>query len=438
MEKVKKFPRGGAQLPEEKHHTTHAPIEAFPAPREVALTLQQHIGGAAAPVVKPGDTVVRGQMIAEGRSSLTARIHASISGTVKGVERRPIPGGTEVDAVVIEREGDQGREETVGEPLSEHPTPDQVRKRVEEAGIVGLGGAAFPTHVKLNPTEPIDTVIVNGAECEPYLTTDDRLMQERAAELFRGLELIRTTVGAERGIVACETNKPDALAAIRAEAERWTQLTGEVLDTRYPHGAEKHLVKAVLEREIPRKALPTAVGVIVNNVQTTIAIADAVDRGRALWGRVLTVSGSGIANPKNLYVPLGTSMRDLVDYCGGRLDAEHRLVAGGPMTGIGVDDPAIPITKANSGVVLLTAEEYADAIPMECIRCNKCVDVCPMYLAPNRMVSFVDNDMIEEAVDAGLQDCVLCGVCEFSCPSKRDLLQRIVIGRAKAERRAER
>ncbi len=302
--------------------------------------------------------------------------------------------------------------------------------RVEEAGIVGLGGATFPTHIKLATRDKIDTVIVNGAECEPYITVDDRLMQENAEKVFRGLDIVRRVLGAERGFIACEVNKPAALKRLREVAAGFPLISAQALDTRYPHGAEKHLIKAVLNREVPIRALPGSVGVIVNNVQTVCAIADAVDLGRVLHSRVVTVSGHGIKTPKNLRVPLGTSVSDAIAFCDGESVPDPAVIVGGPMTGMRVTDFTIPIGKSTSGIILLTEDEYGGSLHMACIRCGKCVEVCPMYLPPNRITAYVNNDMIEEAVGAGLDACILCGACQFVCPSKRPLLEWINHGKA--------
>lgn len=432
-ETLKKFPIGGLHLPEEKDLTTNTPIEQMSPPAQVAIPLKQHAGVPSRPVVSVGDKVRCGTLIAMNDQGLSARIHASIPGTVVAIESRPLQDGQEVDAVVIDHDPSMDGDDERFEPIPEDKiTPEAVQKRVEEAGIVGLGGAGFPTHIKLKPGKdtPIDTVLVNGAECEPFLTVDDRLMQEEATALFRGLDLIRRTVGAQHGIVACEANKPAALEILRQEAKNWDTLEAVALDTRYPHGAEKHLIKAVLDREVPKAALPSRVGCVVNNVQTTVAIAKAVDQGIPLTRRVLTVSGHAIKRPSNVSVPIGTSIEDIIEWCDGATRKDAHLIVGGPMTGLRIYDTGVPIVKATSGIVLLTPEEATEYQEMVCIRCGKCVEVCPMYLAPNNLVSYIRNDMYDEAVAAGLQDCILCGACTFACPSRRGLLQTIKRGKA--------
>lgn len=437
-ETLKKFPIGGLHLPEEKDLTNDRPIEVMDAPEQVAIPLKQHAGVPSRPMVSAGDRVRRGTLIAMNDQGLSARIHASIPGVVSGIEQRPLQDGSMVDAIVIDYDSSLDDGDDLMDPIPPSEiTPDAVRERVEAAGIVGLGGAGFPTHIKLNPPAdtPIDTVLVNGAECEPYLTVDDRLMQEEAKMLFHGLEIIRATVGAQQGIVACEANKPVALEVLRKEANNWENLEAVALDTRYPHGAEKHLIQAVLNREVPKSALPSKVGCVVNNVQTTIAIARAVDHGRPLTHRVLTVSGRALERPANLSVPVGASMEDIINWCGGAKRNDAHLVVGGPMTGLRIYDTGIPVVKATSGIVLLSPDEATEYQELVCIRCGKCVEVCPMYLAPNNLVTYIRNDMYDEAIAAGLQDCILCGACTFACPSRRGLLQTIKRGKAELANR---
>ncbi len=433
MEELKKFPIGGVHLPEEKHLTTAVPIEKMDYPVRVTIPVQMHIGAPCQPIVEEGEEVQRGQKIAENREELSAAIHASISGIYRGIVTRPGVDGSEINCLLIENTGQNNSEILLDRDFDpQNPEPEDIVNIVREAGIVGLGGACFPTHIKLAPPEdkPIDTIIINGAECEPYLTVDDRLMQEKTNTLFKGLELILQAVNAEKGIVASEINKPEAIKAIRAEAENWDNLEGVPLDTRYPHGAEKHLIKAVLNREVPRRGLPMDVGIIVNNVQTAVKIAEAFYEGRSLVDRVITVSGRGLEKQMNLVVPIGTSLQDVIDFAGGIAVEDYYTIVGGPMTGKRVNNHKVPVAKGTSGIVVLSREEYSDAETRVCIRCGKCVDVCPMYLPPNRITAFVNNEMYEEAEIAGLNDCIECGACAFVCPAKRPLLRWIQRGKA--------
>lgn len=436
MRKVKKFPIGGTHLPENKELTTDSEIRDISLPERVVILLKQHLGVPCRSLVTPGDHVTTGQRIGANDQGLSSPVHASVTGTVVAVESRRQLDGADMEAIIIDSpSGSQapprGELPLLG-PNDPVPDAETVISRVESAGVVGMGGATFPSHVKLRVKKdtPIDSVIINGAECEPYITTDDRLMQEQAAELFRGLEIIRRTVGAGQGYVACEINKPDAVTAILAEAERWPHLSAVRLDTRYPHGAEKHLIKAVLDREVPIRQLPMSVGVVVNNVQTAIAIAQAVDHEIPLTHRVLTVSGSACTRPANLRVPIGTPLRDLLDAVDGPSTEEHRIIIGGPMTGTTTTDMELPVTKGTSGVVMIRSEEYADRRTEVCIRCARCVSVCPMYLQPNRITTFVRHEMVAEAEEFGVNDCILCGACSFICPSRRPLLQWLREGKA--------
>ena len=443
MRNIKKFPIGGTHLPENKDLTTDRAIQIALPVNHVIIPLRQHLGVPCKPHVAVGDKVEPGQLIGSNTEGLSARIHASVKGTVTAIEDRTMIDGAPLVCICIKLDPDRDGLDQATQALLAHEegaaskeVPDAaiVIERVEAAGIVGMGGAAFPTHIKLKGRSdmPIDTVIINGAECEPYITTDDRLMQEQAAAIFRGLEIIRQTVGAQKGYVASEINKPVAIEQLQQEAKNWEYLEAVRLDTRYPHGAEKHLIKAVLNREVPMRQLPMAVGALVNNVQTTVAIAAAVDRERPLIARVLTVSGSAIRNPGNFLTPIGTPIRDLIEAAGGLTDPEAIIVIGGPMTGTATTDLDLPVTKSTSGIVALQPGEYADRSNEVCIRCARCVSVCPMYLQPNRITAFVNNHMLPEAMEFGLQDCILCGACAYVCPSHRPLLQWLRQGKAQA------
>ncbi len=442
-ERVKKFPIGGTHLPEEKDLTSEKDIIRMPAPASVLIPLKQHLGHPVRPLVEPGQRVVRGQVLGNDAPGLCAAIHASVTGTVEEITTAPLPDGSTVPAVRIRTE-EGAEDELLSLPpldlsaMSAEEARQAVIERVKETGIVGLGGATFPTHVKLATEDAIDTIVINGAECEPYITVDDRLMQEGPELVLRGLDIVRQTVGATEGYVGCEINKPEAIRRLREEAKNYTNLFAQALDTRYPHGAEKHLIKAILNREVPIRALPGAVGVLVNNVQTAWTIADAVDRGLPVVDRVVTVSGHGVKEPRNVRVPLGTAIGDVINFCGGPSVEDPAVVIGGPMTGMNVTDMSIPVTKATSGIVLLTKAEYRGSVHMACIRCGKCVEVCPMYLAPNRITAYVNNDMIEEAVSAGLEACIQCGACQFVCPSKRPLLTWLKQGKAAAANQRKR
>jgi electron transport complex protein RnfC len=434
---VKKFPIGGVHLPEKKDLTNEQQIKVMPAPKKVAIPLAQHIGAPAEPIVEVGDEVKKGDCIAKLQGKISANVHSSVNGVVQGIVERTKPGQGTYNCILIESlDIEAFEEENKNVDRSILPEVETIRKKVKAAGVIGMGGAGFPTHVKLSPPDDIkiDTVIINGAECEPFLTVDHRLLLEEYEDLFRGLELIKKAVGAEKGIVAIELNKKDAIEKLQEKAKDWPGIDVQALDTRYPHGAEKHLIKAVLNREVPKGELPMAVNVVVNNVQTAVKIARAVDFDEPVTDRVLTVSGEALKRPSNVKVPIGSSIKDVVDFCGGPKDKEdYQIIVGGPMTGINVDDENIPVVKLTSGIVLITAEEFADSETRPCIRCGRCGEVCPMYLAPNRICAFINNDLIERSEEIGLMDCIECGACAYICPSKRPLVRWIKRGKAEVK-----
>ena len=419
--------RGGVHPPENKFSAAKR-IETLPVPAQVAIPVIQHIGAPAKPLVAKGDMVKRWQKIAEAGGHVSAPIHASISGKVIDVipQVHPVV-GRPVDTIIIESDG---TDESVA--LKSYAdyfrfAPKALIEAVKEAGIVGLGGATFPTHVKLSPptgTE-IDTVIINGAECEPYLTADDRLMCEHPKEMVEGAKLIMYMLHAARVVIVVENNKPEAIKNIQKIVYNEPNIDVVALPVRYPQGAEKQLIKAVTNREVPTGGLPLQVGVVVSNVGTAYAINRALKEGEPLTERVVTVSGRGIAQPKNLLVRIGTPVRELIDYCGGyAADIEH-LIMGGPMMGIAQITDTVPVLKGTSGILLLTKEETAVREYVDCFRCGKCVQVCPMGLFPNAISVYVQNDRLEQAQGFYPMDCVECGSCAYVCPAHRPLVQQI-------------
>lgn len=428
--KVKTFPHG-IHLPEIKEWTVDKAIEVMPPPEKLTIPLLQHFGRPAEPLVKKGDQVSVGQKIGEGTVLFSASIHSSVSGKVLSVDNHVHPLGRSILAVTIANDGEdhflpglQG----IKDPFS--LTPDEIRQRVKEAGIVGLGGAAFPTAVKLSPPKdkPVDTVIINGCECEPLLTADYRLMLEHPEDILKGSEIIRLVTGAERIIVGIEDNKKKAFRLFKEKAKNYAA-EAALLKTKYPQGAEKNLIYALLRREVPRGGLPFDVGVVVQNVGTTKAIWDAVSRGEPLYQRVITVSGNGIEQPKNVLVRIGTPVQNAIDFCGGLKDKANLLVMGGPMMGVAQWSLETPIIKGTSGLlawkVPLSYFEYS------CIRCGRCVEHCPMGLVPSQLMKFVKFDNLTEAENWGILDCVECGSCQYFCPAKILLVHWIRLGKNK-------
>lgn len=426
--KANTFPHG-IHPPEFKEATAHKPLETMPPPEKVTIPLLQHFGNPAEPTVKKGEQVLLGQKIGEGKTLFSASVHSCVSGTVLTIDHANHPLGHSVLSITIANDGQDrpaGDLQEADDPFSLFP--DEICQRVKEAGIVGLGGAAFPTAVKLSPPKdkPIDTVIINGCECEPVLTADYRLMLEFADDILNGAELIRLAVKADRLIVGIEDNKKKAFELFR-EKSKENSAEVSLLKTKYPQGAEKTLISALLGREVPRGGLPFDVGVVVQNVGTSKAIWDAVRLGKPLYERAITVSGDGIEEPKNILVRIGIPFQDVIDFCGGLKQSASLLVMGGPMMGVAQWSLEAPVIKGTSG--LLAWEAPALEIEHSCIRCGRCVDHCPMRLVPTQLMKFVKYDHLEGAENWGILDCVECGCCQYSCPAKIRLVHWIRLGK---------
>lgn len=428
--KTRTFPRG-IHPPEFKKASEELALEALSPPERVIIPLHQHFGSPAQPLVKKGDEVYLGQKIGEGRTLFSASVHASVSGKVLAVDGYHHPLGKPVPAVTIANDG----EDRIFPEIASHPDPfsigpDDIRLKVKEAGIVGLGGAAFPTAVKLSPPKdkPIDTVIINGCECEPVLTADHRLMLEFPEEIIKGSELVRIATGAKNTLFAVENNKKDAFQLFKSSINGFPAETA-LLKTKYPQGAEKNLISALLNRDVPRGGLPFDVGVIVQNVGTAKAIWDAIAEGRPLYERALTVSGTGIANPKNLLVRIGTLFQTAIDHCGGLHKGVNMLVMGGPMMGLAQWTTEVPVVKGTSGI--LAWKDIDPSAEFSCINCARCVSHCPMGLVPTQLMKYAKYDHLSDAEGRGILDCVECGCCQYSCPAKIPLVHWIRYGKNK-------
>jgi electron transport complex protein RnfC len=426
--KRKTFPHG-IHPPENKASTEDKSIEVLPPPEKVSIPLLQHFGSPARLLVKKGEEVKLGQKIGESTSLFSANVHASVSGKILSVDSVHHPLGRPVPAVTITNDGEDSLAPEIrgsSDPLN--LKPEKICQIVRDAGVVGLGGAAFPTAVKLSPPKdkPIDTVIINGCECEPVLTADYRIMLEFTEDILKGAELIRKATGAERTIIGIEDNKMDAF---RAFLEATTDHSAEILllKTKYPQGAEKNLIYALLGREVPRGGLPFDVGVVVQNVGTAKAIWDAVSSGKPLYERVLTAAGEGIPEPKNVMVRIGTPFQSVLDFCGGVDDRTNVLIMGGPMMGLSQWSAEVPVIKGTSGILAWTAAPP----PMEhsCIRCSRCVDHCPMGLVPTQLMKYVKYEFLSDAEDWGILDCVECGSCQYICPAAIPLVHWIRLGK---------
>ncbi|MEW6082036.1 MAG: electron transport complex subunit RsxC [Bacillota bacterium] len=406
-------------------------IQEIALPEEVVIPLHQHTGAPCDPLVKVGDTVLAGQKVGDTGAFVSAPVHASVAGTVKAVEPRPYFTGTQVNSVVIAVAEEQNTADLPPGKSVEEATPDDIKKAVREAGIVGMGGAAFPTAVKLSPPadKPIESVIINGGECEPFLTCDHRNMLEMAEEMVQGARLLLKAVGASRCYFGIEGNKPDAIALISEKVAGMEGMEVVPLECKYPQGAEKQLIKAVLDREVPPGKLPMEVGALVQNVGTTIAVFQAVTQGKPLIERALTVSGPAVAEPKNVRVKIGTPVRHVLEQCGG-IKGAAKVVLGGPMTGWAQSSLDVPVVKGTSGILAIPPEMVDPEGWLACVRCGKCVDHCPMFLYPNFIGTFAEAGRYAQAEDWGAMDCFECGVCAYVCPSKRPLIQFVRFAKA--------
>lgn len=422
-----------------KELTQNKKIEKAILPKKVVIPLQQHIGAPCKPLIKKGDAVAEGQKIGEATTFVTAPVHSSISGKVKEIERLPYPGGGKVLSVIIEGDGaikEWSNSTDIGLSLGMY-TPEALRTIIKEAGIVGMGGAAFPTHVKISPPKDkkIDAFILNGCECEPYLTSDHRLMVEESEKIVWGMKTLMKAVGVENGYIGIEDNKPDAIEAVD-RITKDSNIKVVVLETKYPQGAEKMLIKAILNRKVPVGKLPMDVGVVVNNVGTAYAVYEAIKYNKPLIERIVTVSGNGVKEPKNLRVRVGTSFEDVLNQCGGiTKDNERAVLHGGPMMGISQTTLEVPVVKGTSGITVLSGEVIKPAKYEPCIRCGGCVEVCPVNLMPYKLGDFGRLYRLDEFKAWGGLTCIECGCCSYTCPSKRPLLQWIRVGKVKVRER---
>jgi electron transport complex protein RnfC len=418
---------GGVHPVYNKERTAGQSIELAKVPNVLVFPMSQHIGAPCQPLVKVGDRVLQGQKIGESEAKVCVPVHSSVSGKVIAVENRAHPRGQMGLAVVVENDGKDEQAPPFADPRGwEELSPAEIVHIVREAGIAGLGGAAFPTHVKLVPpaTATIDAVILNGAECEPFLTSDHRVMVERAGQVIEGLRIILKAVGVNKGYIGIEENKPDAILALTQEIAGDANIEVVPLKVKYPQGSELQLIHSILGREVPSGKLPADAGVVVNNVGTAAAIAEAVLTCRPMIQRVVTVTGSLVENPKNLLVRLGTPFRDLLEQCGLK-GQPAKVINGGPMMGVTQGTLDVPVIKGVSGIVVLSEAEAAPLEPRECVRCARCVDACPISLQPLFLAQFAEHEMWDKAKAYHALDCKECGACSFICPSRRPLVQNI-------------
>jgi electron transport complex protein RnfC len=429
---------GGVHPEYRKELASQSPIEAMPVPDRLIVHFAQNIGTAPAPVVERGDRVKKGQVIAEPRGFISVPLHAPTSGTIDSIGVFPHPVGADMPAAVIIPDGkDEWAPGCSVERDTSTLEAEQIVEAVRDAGLVGMGGAAFPTHVKLSPpkNKPIELLIVNGAECEPYLTADHRLMLERPREIVEGSSYFARTLGVSQVVIAIEGNKPDAIEAIRREIIERPGFSVERCDVTYPQGAERQLIFAVTGRRVPAGGLPMEVGVVVQNVATAYAAYEAFRFRRPLIERVVCVSGRGVKTPKNVLARIGTTFADVIAFCGGEVESA-RVIAGGPMMGVAQYSLEAPVAKGTSGIVLLRREEIGEFTAEACIRCGRCVRACPMRLNPSLLGVLAERLRFKEAGRHHVLDCIECGCCAFLCPSRRPMVHWF--RRAKVEvRRAQ-
>ncbi len=436
--KLKTFRIGGVH-PEENKLTSNCPTQVAPLPKQAIFPLSQHIGAPAKPVVSNGDKVRVGTLLAEAGGFVSAPIHSSVSGTVLKIDTAVDATGYRKPVIVVSVEGDEW-EESIDrsdklETLDAHPelTPEEIVERVKQAGITGMGGAGFPTHVKLcpPPTAKAECVIINAVECEPYITSDNRLMLEHADEIIVGLQLLMKAAKVERGYIGIEENKPEAIALLTEKASHDARIEIVPLMTKYPQGGEKQLVDAVIGRQVPAPpAIPVNVGAIVQNVGTAFAVYQAVMKHKPLFERYTTVTGKQLAKPGNFLVRMGTPMSQLIDLCGGMPEGENKLLAGGPMMGRSLMTTDVPVCKGTNSITILSGDDARRQPAQPCIRCAKCVEACPMGLEPYLLAKLSARHFYDRAEQEDIVSCISCGSCQFTCPSHRPLLDNISLGKA--------
>jgi electron transport complex protein RnfC len=422
---------GGLHPPELKK-TSDKSIVELPLPDKVILHVSQHIGAPAKPIFKITDKVETGQVIAEPGGFVSARVHATVTGKIIGSGNFMHPFGVPSPALVIERNKDAS-EPAWDEENGFNLEIDEIKKRIQDSGLVGLGGATFPTHVKLSPPEskPIDTVILNGVECEPALTSDHRLMLEENDKIVSGLKMLLKVLKAKKGIIGIEANKPDAIELMSKKVENDENIVVQPLKVKYPQGGEKQLIYACLGKEVPSGGLPMDVGVVVQNVATAAAVADAVNRKRPLLERVVTLAGNCVKNPGNYRVRIGTTVAEFIRLAGGlKEDVKPlKVIMGGPMMGFALFDLNIPIIKGTSGILVWDEKEASVFKETACIRCGRCIQACPMKLMPQQLKRLIDSRKLEEADKMGILDCMECGCCAFTCPASLPLIQTFKMGK---------
>ncbi len=435
---LKTFAKGGVHPPENKL-SANRPIETLPLPARVSIPVSQHIGAPATILVAKGDKVKVGQLIAQSAGFVSANIHSSVSGTVESVDVVLDSSGYKRPAITIVVEGDEwdsSIDRTPDIKTEINLSAQEIIKKITDAGIVGMGGATFPSHVKLSvPTgKKADVLIINGVECEPYLTSDHRLMLEKGHELMVGIQMLMRALNVDRAMIGVENNKPDAIKYLTEISSSYKGISVHALKVKYPQGGEKQLIKALINREVPSGGLPIDVGAVVHNVGTAFAVYEAVQKNKPLFERVVTVTGKNLAKPSNFLVRIGTPVSELISAAGGIPTDTAKVVNGGPMMGKAVVDVNVPVTKGTSGVIVFPATESKRKTESVCIRCAKCVSVCPMGLEPYLLTRMSQRMMFENMEHERVLDCIECGSCSFTCPANLPLLDYIRLGKSEVNK----
>jgi len=456
---MKTFKMGGIHPPEKKEISANLAIERFPIPKTVVLPMSQHLGAPCEPIVKKGDLIKTGQIIAQSDKAVSAPVHASITGKVAKLDHMNHPLGPRIKSIQIEGDGTDEWIEGIDPSLFEKDAPKDVdfsriaefKQKIRDAGIVGMGGAAFPTHIKISPPpdKKIDTLIINGAECEPYLTADHRLMLERPRSILLGTRILMQILEVKQCFLAIEANKPDAVEMMNKMAAEFSEsrdseksesgtslppIQVAVCKTKYPEGGEKQLINAITGREVPSGKLPLDVGCVVQNVGTCAAVYEAVALNKPLIERVLTVTGSAVGKPKNLLVRLGVSFKELLEYCDYKNANGNAVIMGGPMMGKAQKYLDVPVVKGTSGILCVAPEDVVILEHRPCLSCGKCLEACPMGLNPTRLALLAENREYDELLQIGLMDCMECGSCAYICPARRRLVHWIRVGKMEVKR----
>ena len=439
---LKTFAKGGIHPPENKL-SADKKVEVLPIPKKVSVPVSQHIGAPAKVLVKKNDLVKVGQLIAEQGGFISANIHSPVSGKVFKIDNIIDTSGYKKQAVIINVDGDEWDEKIDrSEDLKKEIdfTPEEIIKKVQEAGVVGLGGATFPAHVKLMPPKgtKAEILIINGVECEPYLTSDHRLMLEKADEMLVGITILMKALKVDKASIGIENNKKDAIDHLNKLTKNYKGIDVVPLKVQYPQGGEKQLIKAVIGREVPSGALPIAVGAVVHNVGTAFAVYEAVQKNKPLIERVVTITGKSVKNPGNYLIRFGTPISNLIDAAGGLPEDTGKIIGGGPMMGKALNTTEVPVAKGTSGILIMPREEAKRREIKACIRCAKCIEVCPMGLEPFLLMTLAEKAMHERSEKEDVMDCIECGSCSYVCPSDRPLLDYIRLGKTQvgAMRRA--